>query len=116
MHGLTERAEEYLEAARSSAEANRHSVAFDEARTACELFCKALLLAKTGTYPRDHNVAGPLYHAGLVPPGLDPRTLSNLLKSHTKGTYGFDDAPTGEDVAWALDIAERLAEHARRAL
>jgi HEPN domain-containing protein len=109
---LLARGVEYLAAAKDSRVARRWSIAYEEARTACELFAKAILLTKTGAYPRDHNVAPALFQAGLMPGGLDARELSRFLNDHTRGTYGFGDEPSEAEAERAAAVAQVVREHA----
>lgn len=103
---LHQGAREWLEAARSEALAGRHHVAFEAARHAAELACKAILMDATGSYPKKHDVTGPLAQAGRLPLGVDGRALSRLFGAFTAGTYGFDETMTPERVARAIAIAE----------
>ena len=112
---LLERAEEFLDAARDSLARGRYNVAFEEARTAAELGCKALLVMATGDYPRSHNVVPALHHARLTPKGLDAKALGAFLGASNRGVYGFDE-PVGEEearqgVAMAAQVLAELRRH-----
>lgn len=107
---MRDRARQNLEAAEDSLAKDRLDVAFEEARTAAELYGKALLLQKTGDYPRDHRVGSALHQAGLIPATLDARKLSRLLASYTRGNYGFQEPVAAEEVIEALAMARTLRD------
>lgn len=112
--GMISRAEQRLASARDDLAANRHDVGYESARAAAELAAKALLLAKTGSYPtKDHNVAGHLQQAKLVPPGLSPKALSKFLDDYTRGDYGFDQPVEPRELRAALATAEAILTHAK---
>ena len=108
----------YLE----SAEANRDRgarwlpVAYDEARHAAELAGKALLLRKTGSYPKrgkaGHRIGSLLAREGLVPRGLDFLDLNGLLDHHTRGAYGFGRPFGAHEVEIAIETARAMTEAA----
>ena len=108
LHALIERAEEFLAAAQQLAGSGLNNAAFDDARHAAELAGKALLLQKLGSYPQKHQIAGELTHAGLLPPELEPRTVSRVLGAFTAGRYGFTDNKGPDEVAEAIAVAQAL--------
>lgn len=94
---LHQRAEEYLEAAE---DAFAHdppllSPAFDHAHLAAELAGKSLLLRQTGSYPREHQIAGAIGHAGLIPHALEAKTLGPFFNEYNRARY--DLAAVSED-------------------
>jgi HEPN domain-containing protein len=105
-----------LDAARAEAQARRLRVAFESARHAAELACKALLVHRVGHSPKTHLVAGDLAKAGLLPTGLSGRELHRLLAEFTLGTYGFDRELTTEDVDEAIRIASAVVQGAAATL
>lgn len=115
-------ADEFLASARADRQASppRRNVGFDNARTAAELAGKALLLARTGDYPRKggggHNIGGLLFQNGLVPDGVEPKRLARLLREHTRGDYGFMKPVSEGELDEALRIAEAVLASAKAKL
>lgn len=109
---LVDHARQFLDSARENLNKapERNHVAFDEARTAAELVGKALLSRKLGSYPRRHNIGGPLFQEGLLPNGVDPKQVAHLLREHTRGNYGFDTQIGEDDIALAIEIAQALLD------
>lgn len=106
---MRQRAEQFLAAAASELEAGRLEVAFALARTAAELAGKALLLARTGSYPtRDHAIGRHLEEAGVIPPGIDKRQLAHLLTQYTRGEYGFAEPVHRREAERAVRMARAL--------
>ncbi|MBI4393269.1 MAG: HEPN domain-containing protein [Euryarchaeota archaeon] len=112
---LMKGAEEWLAAAKENLAAGRFHTAFESARQAAELAAKALLSRKSGKYPSDHMVAGPLFQAGLLPEGVDGKRLHKLLSRFTLGTYGFDETVHRSEVQDAVRLAERMVKALRAA-
>lgn len=111
---MMERAEQRLASARDDQARGRLDVGYESARAAVELASKALLLAKTGSYPtKDHNVAGHLSQAKLLPPGVSPKDLSRLMDDYTRGDYGFDRPVEARELRAALALAQRMIDEAR---
>ncbi|HUR68117.1 MAG TPA: HEPN domain-containing protein [Candidatus Thermoplasmatota archaeon] len=102
---LVSGSEEWLAAARDELAAGRNRVAFESARHAAELACKALLLRATGSYPKTHDVSGQLAQTGALPSGITGRRLSRFLADFTAGTYGFSRELTGAHVEDAIQMA-----------
>lgn len=102
------RAQEFCASARGDEEEGRWNAAHENARTACELAGKAMLLHATGDYPRKHAIGGTLYAAGLIPAGVDAARLSRLLKERTLADYGFDAGVPAEDAMAAGALAARM--------
>lgn len=108
------RAQEYLESAQDDCQVHppRLIVAFENARTAAELAGKAML-ATIGKNPRYHAIGGDLYQAGFVPPTIDPKTLSRLLKERTRADYGsgepIDEAAAVEAITMASALVAQAA-------
>lgn len=107
---LLARAREYLDASESSFKAARYNVAYEEARTAAELYTKALILRRSGSYPRDHNVAGPAANLKVLPEAVPAKRLSDLLQDYTRGTYGLRNPPNRVEVKDALALARALGD------
>jgi HEPN domain-containing protein len=114
--GLCARGQEFLDAARASRDAGRSAVAYEEARTAAELFAKALLLVRLGSFPHKHPVGGLLQQHGLIPSGVSPRALSRLLSDSTRGAYDVGDRPSDDEVEDAIALASRMRKAAEAAL
>lgn len=102
------RAKEYLAAAEASYEGRRFAVAYDEARTAAELASKAILSRAGLTFKKEHNVAGDLRDASLLPTGIGASSLSRLLGDASRGTYGFDTPPSRVEAKDAIATAKAL--------
>lgn len=107
---LCEGAEEWFESAKAAQTAGHLYVAFESFRHATELACKAILLRATGSFPRDHAVAGPLVKHNLLPPGQASRSLQKFLSEFTLGTYGFERQIHDSDVQNAKRIAVRMMQ------
>lgn len=110
---LIARAQEFLDAAEDSFEKERYNVAYDDARQAAELACKAILQQTEGEYPKSHQVAGRMFDRERIPDGVDATDLSGLLGDYTRGRYGFDNPVTDDEVKAALRLARTLLEAAR---
>lgn len=111
---ILERAEEHLKAAQTCLAAGLLNPAYELARTAAELYGKALILKRLGSYPRDHNVSGELRHRRLLPDDVSPTDLSKLLEDYTRGGYGFEEPVEAREARKAIAIATRLREEAER--
>jgi HEPN domain-containing protein len=108
------RAEQRLASAKDDAAAGRYDVGFESARAATELAAKALLLTKTGSYPtKDHNVAGHLHRAKLLPPDIAPKALSHFLDAYTRGDYGFAEPVEPRELRTAIKMAELMIAFAK---
>lgn len=111
---ILDRAEQRLASALDDQASGRLDVGYESARAAAELAAKALLLAKTGSYPtKDHNVAGHLVQARLVPQDMSAKELSSFLGDYTRGDYGFDMPVEARELRAALQRARRLIEEAK---
>lgn len=104
---------EWRDAAATSLDAGRHSVAFSEARHAAELAGKVLLLLAEGSFPNKHPIAGRMAVAGVIPRFVDRRELHKLLAAFTKGEYGALERPTTLEVEEAVETATALIEAAK---
>lgn len=110
---LMERARQRLASARDDLTSARYDVGYESARAAAELAGKAMMLAKLGSYPsKDHNVAGPLAQAKLIPADVSPKELSRLLDDYARGDYGFDRPVEARELRAALRLAERMIDEA----
>lgn len=109
---LRSRAREFLEAAEDSRAKARYNAAYDDARQATELACKAILQREDGEYPKQHQVAGRMYERGLIPSQVTPKDLSRLLGDYNRGRYGFEDPVTEAEAGDALRLARTLLESA----
>lgn len=108
------RAEQRLASARDDLAAGRNDVGYESARATAELAGKAILLSKTGSYPtKDHNVAGHLHQAKLLPPGIPPKALSKFLDAYARGDYGFDDPVEPRELRAAITMAEAVLSFAK---
>lgn len=105
LESLHHAAREWLEAAEAEALAGRHLVAFESARHAAELACKAILLLRVGSYPKMHDVSGLLSQREMLPSGVSGRSLSRLLSAFTSGTYGEGRPVDAPLVTSALHVA-----------
>lgn len=111
---MMERAEQRLASAKDDLAAERLEVGYESARAAAELAGKAMLLAKTGSYPtKDHNVAGHLMQAKLLPQDVSPKDLSRFLDDYTRGDYGFDKPVEARELRNAVQMAQRMVREAR---
>lgn len=111
---MVDRAEQRLQSARDDQAKGRLDVGYESARAAAELASKALLLAKTGAYPtKDHNVAGHLSQAKLIPADVSPKDLSRLMDDYARGDYGFDRHVEARELRAALVLAQRMIDEAR---
>ena len=106
------RATEHLQAAQRCLGDGLHHPAYELARTAAELYAKALLVRKTGSYPREHNVSGELQHRRLIPPDVSPTELSRFLDDYTRGGYGFSHPVEAREVRKAIALATKLRQAA----
>ena len=109
-HGILARAREHLDGAHVARDSALPNVAYELARTAAELAVKALLLRKTGTYPKgEHNPAKELRKARIPLPGnVAEAKLSELLKDYQRGSYGFAEPVLPADLGRALSLAEAV--------
>ena len=110
------RSEEFRASAQADEVEGRWNAAQENARTACELAGKAMLLHATGDYPRKHAIGGALYDADLIPLGIDPARLSRLLKERTRADYGFFNPVPAEDAREAVGFATCMVAAARERL
>lgn len=111
---MMERARQRLASARDDLAGARYGVGYESARAAAELAAKAMMLAGLGSYPtKDHNVAGPLAHAKLVPADVSPKELSRLLDDDARGDYGFDRPVEARELRAAIKLAERMIDEAQ---
>lgn len=111
---MISRAEQRLASAKDDLAAKRYDVGYESARAATELAAKALLLAKSGSYPtKDHNVAGHLQQAKALPVDVSPKALSRFLDSYTRGDYGFAQPAAPRELRAALAMAESMIAFAR---
>lgn len=112
---LLSRSREFLDAAQDSFEKERYNVAYDDARQAAELACKAILQETEGDYPRSHEVQGRMFQRDRIPDGIEARELSRLLGDYNRGRYAFDDPVDEDEARDALKLARTLHEAARSA-
>lgn len=111
---MMERARQRLEPAQDDLSRARYDVGFESARAAAELAGKAMLLAQTGSYPtKDHDVAGHLVQAKLIPADVSPKDLSRFLDDYTRGDYGFDRPVEPRELRKAIALAERMLDEAK---
>lgn len=119
-HKMIEHAQIYLESAHSNKATGprQYPVAYDEARHALELAGKTLLLHKTGKYPTRgksaHRIGNLLARKGLIPQAASLHDLNRVLDHHTRGSYGFYEEFTTEEVQSAISLARILIEAATR--
>lgn len=106
---MMDRARQRLASAKDDLASDRFDVGYESARAAAELAGKAMLLAKLGSYPnKDHNVAGPLAQAKLVPADVSPKELSRFLDDYARGDDGFDKPVEARELRAAIQLAERM--------
>lgn len=107
-----EKADGFLGDARRHVEDGLYWLSCFEAQQAAELYLKALILSKAGTYPFTHDLAELLTALRIL--GFNPPTELYVYADALTGEYTMARYPGTKPRAYNRDAASRCVEYAER--